>query len=51
MASVTSVNDDSKMVGELVKQVGHVASDAEGKEVRKSSRKRMKSVKLRDYIQ
>ncbi|KAJ1415172.1 Chromo-like domain superfamily [Sesbania bispinosa] len=48
---VTRVKDDSKMAGELVKQVGHVASDAEGKEVRKSSRKRMESVKLRDYIQ
>ncbi|KAJ1443189.1 Chromo-like domain superfamily [Sesbania bispinosa] len=35
---VTRVKDDSKMAGELVKQVGHVASDAEGKEVRKSSR-------------
>ncbi|KAJ1415171.1 hypothetical protein SESBI_18362, partial [Sesbania bispinosa] len=29
---VTRVKDDSKMAGELVKQVGHVASDAEGKE-------------------
>ncbi|KAJ1377098.1 Retrotransposon gag domain [Sesbania bispinosa] len=48
---VTSVKNDSKMAGELVNRDGHVASDAKNKELRKSSRKRRESVKLRDYIQ
>jgi len=38
------VNNDSKMVGELVKHDGHVASDAEHKELRKMVQKRRESV-------
>jgi len=38
------VNNDSKMVGELVKHDGHVASDAEHKELRNMVQKRRESV-------
>jgi len=46
--SVKHVNNDSKMVGELVKRDGHVASDAEHKELRNMVQKRRESVKLWD---
>jgi len=48
---VTRVNNNSKMVGELVMRDGNVASDVEHKKLCKSVWKKRESVKLQDYIQ